>query len=107
MPDPNGEPVEFNGWVSGSKPETFAGYGSEVSIDVIDAIVGRNGGNPERWEKQKRMGIVTRTYPGGEEETGYADFHWYYEPTVGEVERKIKANEETDKWFYPKTEMYR
>lgn len=106
MPDPEGNPVVFEGWVPDSQAITFAGYGSGDMIKDIEGIVGRQGGTPERWEKQKQEGIVTRTHIDGEEETGYANFHWYYEPTIGIVERKIKEDDNKKIWFRPKIKMY-
>ena len=85
----------FEKWVRGSKVETIAGYGSDREIDDIDRIVNRFGGLAKQWMKQKRKGIITTIDDSGNEEFGVVDFHWYYEPSVGIIERKIKQDERT------------
>ena len=53
--------------------------------------------------KQKRKGIITTIDDSGNEESGVVDFHRYYEPSVGIIERKIKQDERTGEWLFPET----
>lgn len=98
---PDEKTAVFEKWVRGSKAETIAGHGTEREIDDIDRIVRDHKGLSDQWIKQKREGIITVTDENGNEETGIVSFHWYYEPSAGIVERKIKVDEQTMEWFYP------
>jgi hypothetical protein len=70
----------------------IAGKGRKREIDVVDLLLDKYGGLEHRWVKKKGIGYLD--YLG---ESNKAELHWYEEPTVGQVEFKVKTN--YGEWF--------
>ena len=67
--------------------QVIAGKGCRRKIDDVARLVRENKGTkPQDWQKIKAYGTIV--YDDGEEE--YVELHWYYEPSVGMIEVKVK-----------------
>lgn len=72
----------------------IAGKGRNRKIDMVNVLLDRYPGTQEsEWVKAKRVGYID--YAG---ECYKAELHWYYEPSVGRVEWKVKPNG-NENWF--------
>lgn len=65
----------------------IAGKGRRRKIDDISRLLRENKGTKEQeWKKMKGYAVIV--YDDGDEEI--EELHWYYEPTVGMIEAKVK-----------------
>lgn len=84
------ETGEYFHFVEGTKiknAEVFAGSGVKKPLndDVSEGLAKEFGGNPNKWQHAKGIGMID--YNGEELE---AEVHWFQEETVGKVKFKVK-----------------
>lgn len=92
---PDGQRVTLTPGSRITKVQTIAGLGRNRQIDIVDILTDRYPGTDAlKWQKKKGIGFVD--YDG---ESYKAELHWYEEPTVGQVEFKIKPDADGN-WFY-------
>ena len=103
---PEGTLARFDGWIKGYGKQIIAGKGSKRGIDEIDTLTSKYPSGEAQWQKCKRPANVTIMLDATtESERGIADLHWYEEPTIGVVKRKVKVDDYDGTWFYPEGEM--
>lgn len=96
---PDGSIAELTPNTRVTNVQTIAGNGKKRQIDIVDLLVEKYPGTSlAKWEKQKGMGYVDF-----EGEKHLVELHWYYEPTVGRVEWKVKPDQGGN-WFYDENE---
>lgn len=82
---PNGDTLYLTEGSRITKVNVIAGKGMNRQIDIVDDLVYRFGGNASEWQKCKGLGYVDI-----DGESVLVELHWYTEPSVGEVDFKIK-----------------
>ena len=67
--------------------QVFAGYGTRHPLreEVKEGLTEAFGGDPEKWQHVKGIGIINDDGEGVK-----AEIHWFQQPATGQVRHKIK-----------------
>ena len=85
---PNGEYTEFAEGTRITDIVTIAGKGKKRTIDEVQRLIYQYPDTVEtEWQKKKGFGYLIDNG-----EIYKAEVHWYYEPSIGDVEHKVKTH---------------